>query len=940
MIVKEELDQYYQNLQPLVRRLCFEGFFLPARWSYIEGKLSSANPLIFANNEKSKNAICQALDIIPKSTEYNFSFTSLMVERNSIFEIRLIGKKENLVLARIEEKGESRSQEIDKANATCLLSLFPDQNITNDIRKRLGGNLNSYFTNLLRPVGSPLKSLYIFGIEGPIEYAKVAGAVALGSLRELSEDEFKVIREHLRGLMSPYHIKEMDELKRHHALRSAIAAIMARNISHNIGSHVLANLVQDGWTPEDMKMFLQYMQQRMDFVAHISTSSPSWCLGTNFRELIKGFAGNTCLLDNIVKFQQLNLQHIEIELRIYQDETGSQPKGSIVWRWEDSQWSEKSQDFPLLSVDVPHGNVGMHALYSILENLLRNSARYGNREWLKSIKNQESRYDPCNGQNITAKLRFTINVYENWNDGGRKWSDEFYKVVITDHVPTNKEMEVKENDKKVRKETKNIIQGYIDEAIIRETGELEQKAWGMKEVKICASYLRLVRPEDMDRKYNEWKEGTGDKPPIIQVDWAETWTENYKVEENSKIIEKQIELGKLTYTLYFFKPKEAFIVSRKIKEEVGDNEESFRRWGIDLISDFKELRNKVESGDVLRHNFLVLEANQLTPEDWNWLSDHLSQMPYRIFIIGNVTRELNQDIEKAIRKTSVEFTGQVPIQDPIQLLNKLWEVWVNGKWGQFKICVRWWIFGQNWTHREILFLKNKEDQACGECLAFDHDGTGEGKVDRTNLYRDSAYHQAIKSGQPMATLLYEALEKAKNKNEEMLLYRIKEAAAVKVGVVDERIFQRRDEIKDFVEGSDKYGEQNSLKIKSLWEKRRVDILDIDPIVKDFYSFADSLEESTYDFFIIHQGLIDDARKPENTGPDRFEEGWKLLKQKVRWVIIDTGRGKPERAMQEGLRWIEYSNLAEYLINRAGDKYGLTRILFALQAEVSEVKGRE
>jgi len=66
-------------------------------------------------------------------------------------------------------------------------------------------------------------------------------------------------------------------------IRTAVAAIMGRNMSHNPGSHGLAYLIADiekritsnstlsVGEEEDLKNFLKYVKARMDFVAEVTT---------------------------------------------------------------------------------------------------------------------------------------------------------------------------------------------------------------------------------------------------------------------------------------------------------------------------------------------------------------------------------------------------------------------------------------------------------------------------------------------------------------------------------------------------------------------------------------------------------------------------------------------------------------------------------------------
>lgn len=65
----------------------------------------------------------------------------------------------------------------------------------------------------------------------------------------------------------------IDKFRAEHALRSAIAAIIARNLSHNPGSHVLAHILGNTMHlgTDEQNNFLEYLKARMDFIAEITT---------------------------------------------------------------------------------------------------------------------------------------------------------------------------------------------------------------------------------------------------------------------------------------------------------------------------------------------------------------------------------------------------------------------------------------------------------------------------------------------------------------------------------------------------------------------------------------------------------------------------------------------------------------------------------------------
>lgn len=63
-------------------------------------------------------------------------------------------------------------------------------------------------------------------------------------------------------------------LSREASVRAALASVVGRNMSHNVGSHPLDYLIhtlESGSTPENHAGFLRYVKERMDFLAEVTT---------------------------------------------------------------------------------------------------------------------------------------------------------------------------------------------------------------------------------------------------------------------------------------------------------------------------------------------------------------------------------------------------------------------------------------------------------------------------------------------------------------------------------------------------------------------------------------------------------------------------------------------------------------------------------------------
>jgi len=107
---------------------------------------------------------------------------------------------------------------------------------------------------------------YQKGSGGPIIVSRGSLGAAVSSLSIATNLEYRVMS--LNDWIRHGQSKVVEQ-----ALRTAVAAIMARNASHNTGSHGLAHLISDTLkaNPSETKAFLAYIKARMDFVADVTT---------------------------------------------------------------------------------------------------------------------------------------------------------------------------------------------------------------------------------------------------------------------------------------------------------------------------------------------------------------------------------------------------------------------------------------------------------------------------------------------------------------------------------------------------------------------------------------------------------------------------------------------------------------------------------------------
>lgn len=207
----------------------------------------------------------------------------------------------------------------------------------------------------------------------------------------------KICQDYLYALV----LNEFKQNILKHSNLNAIAVVMARNMSHNIGSHVLSRLVspdnveidkftagdkpfytqyseelqalednlrkqddQESWCGEIkykarksyynqlISTFFSYLKTRQDFLADVVTGVPQVQSSKQFKkELMDGIDSNRILLNRISGVSNFPF--------------------TFVFEGEKL---ESDKDLPVaISNDV----MGQHAFYIILENIIRNTAKHG-----------------------------------------------------------------------------------------------------------------------------------------------------------------------------------------------------------------------------------------------------------------------------------------------------------------------------------------------------------------------------------------------------------------------------------------------------------------------------------------------------------------------------------------------------------------------------------
>ena len=446
----------------------------------------------------------------------------------------------------------------------------------------------------------------------------------------------------LTGLYDDKQIEEIQEEADRPSITAAAVSVMSRNISHNLGSHILSylkndlsstaqmlekdvlsnviekgkgrdagkfmvngNIFQGGFAaggeikPDQvfasylfsLGSLLSYFQERQDYVGVIASGWYLYYGAVNLKNDIIDYFKNgkriserwfpdsrNLILDYIAFSEGYSRRNIEINLR-YLNGSGDFNSDRLAG----------------LEVSLPAGIAGRQAIFTILENLIRNTAKHGN-----PIKER-------------GKIVIDINIRESEN------YIDYYQL------------DIRENGGNINPSKLETIRKELKERLIRTDGTLVDRHKGIKEMQIAAAWLRGIKPYELIEKNH--------KPQILQVGE---------------------EKGNLIYTLYLRKVRPVLLVVEdrsKYKYVTESNQwkpeyENLSDWEMKSITELKRREQK------LSYKFVIADAS-LTDEQ---LTNLKEQSPVRFMKL-----DLSDFLSKAhlVRKGFLEY--------------RLYRKWINFK---------------------------------------------------------------------------------------------------------------------------------------------------------------------------------------------------------------------------------------------------------------------
>ena len=742
------------------------------------------------------------------------------------------------------------------------------------------------------------------------------------------------------------------------SIKSAIAAIMSRNMSHNIGSHVVNYLIQhicevlkslyktvlnnaqingiqeqiknlsldldndnpinisleelkgkglenNNWLKthkffQDLKNFLKYIKNRMEFFANHSTLDVAWSDDYKLSNIIKNWNDNKILKNYIAESEELNESDIDLNQECVNNK----------------------------SVSIPDGEIGLHAFFTIIENFIRNSAKHG-------LKKGD-------GGSDKLQLKFSIEDYnselykiELWDNLGN-FKDAFKNIISKKELI--KFLEKKNNEKKIMflKNASNSRENFfemfndlnqyneveIKKDFIDEQGRLLKSNWGIKEIYIGAAYLRMIDSMEIMKEQ---------EPSILSI--------GYKKENGEK---------HLKYIFYMLKPKNLLLVykNENISEDLKSlndvNVEELAQKGIDIY-EINELRRKIENGEKFRHKFMLplfdISENDLKQSYSSSKEEleisYLSRLPYRI--ISNKCKTDIEDLLNHINKT-----------DNRKILLNIYNSY-NKKLNGTKFVFSFEDEGSFESLNDIATNKSNElnDEnklkITGKGFIINDNGDKIATLQQHSDFNEKDTSYKRKSNQIMFSItgnnsLKTQLQSIINIDDLMIfIHEISGAAFKKIAIIEETIFGKYHsnntvlnkfalqyiDIYNYDEKHKKY-----FKLPVFSENSKNIIRTVERIKFQYQNYKTS-DNDKYDFIIIHQGIIDKLIKIENnnTKEKKIDNVIEELKNYGENIIVCSGRGKPEYLHSE-VRFLSLGNLINWLDD---NKYTLVKGLFSLRS---------
>ena len=482
------------------------------------------------------------------------------------------------------------------------------------------------------------------------------------------------------------------------SLQSAIAAIMSRNGSHNIGSHIISAASSNINDYSDTQTLLKYIQQRMDFIATVTTEFPNWTYPAWLtRDLMRRFYEQRLVLNYIAESEGVNAfefqpnediskQENKLLIKIQVLKNGEKQPKEIIGIAKSVDEYKENIKFDIL-IAIPGGIIGHQAFYTIMENIIRNSAKHG---WAKDKENKPKNLEiTINIMECKDKDYNIVEIWDNVSSYSCKDGDfgKFKKLYELKNGKLIEESDDDFNKLPLHKQMNHkLMKSFIDQ-----TGKLLKDNWGLAEIKICAGFLNKKSVSEIGAEGFEvlFKDGKSDKE---KNGFISAYAQNINDEKYT-----------LGYKFPVLKPKEVLILDFPDSDKYSDQAKKYSIYFSNDNSDFdyefvvlyddgkNEFINKIK-------NYLKEPDKKNKENVLSELKNEIEQYPYRLFIICDNNKYENLKNEKlfgflrerlvVLSKNEFPFKENKKDKEKETINYDEFKLWLYSKWVDHLIILR------------------------------------------------------------------------------------------------------------------------------------------------------------------------------------------------------------------------------------------------------------
>lgn len=797
-------------------------------------------------------------------------------------------------------------------------------------------------------------------------------------------------------LVKARYVRKLERQRQKESVKSAVAAIMSRNMSHNLGSHYLyytkmqlaALANEHEFSGPDIRgaaKVLGYMQARMDYLATIVSDDKYPYGGVFFKGQIfdeltiddfskRHFQGTgsdgkerkyrrttNYLLQNLILSENFTRGPV-IEgapSLLEEKKTGTQAKSkddSIIKRKnirlqiriDSGTYTGSPDDVQVLlekdtkleiskiSIALPGSIMSIHAFFNVVENLIRNSAKYKK-------------------DDFGDELVITIAIKELSASGSKP---NRYQFVIYDNKGNALKEYSAKNAKRLVDQMNNEL-GMIQ--ILNEKNELDKSSKGLKEMLFSILWMRAYTYDRAEKLSDILAQLDRDKDPKAKMDeikrhafeYVAVFDEGkselkmYEPDENNLVQVDEADANK-PYNLgvCFELPKWRMLENLDATQL---NDDMMKEKGVNNFTDircFDASLVEKKTSDKLKAVFTRVYDGGLAEND--------KDEKQALEIMKKVLAKRFPDINDYRIGMDSEFEKGFPTRDEEAEEKKRHGIYFKShesdltSMEKYAYCEA--ISGENFTKtmQNIFndsFINSDEDQTGTNDFVKDEQTNTEGTSQRGLRFWNRGKMQKTEKDRPKTPQpKTRQIGDFKDEASEFFALKIKESALTRITLVDERLFNDMEATQDKREML-KHKNIRILNLKSEMQESSIVTSDGALKVKEMFECSDFRDDKDATHFLsIHLGMIEKIVKEDSewvkanhmceaTVTERVNKLMDMLKKTFRtdqgelFISIHSGRGNFSKELDESLSEYPFISISAIENVYANSKFLLAQLFY-------------